>query len=419
MGYVNFVTSDALKFTEDKGSEFMVRSRKLFANGVYHYLSIADTESIKVSYNFYFLNNDESIRQDLTPYLLNDGQLTVNYENGLRRKLNVSILNKENWVPSPVFGFLWKGSKFKLEIILKTTSAECVCPAGVFILNQVEMPHTHNDNKITLDLVDKFGGLDGTVGGKIIDAIYIPNGSNIRDAILSLLKGRRLEGERFDTKTVLFPSNYYNSTTPYTITKTADSNSSIGEIIKELAKIINLEVFYDIYGRMCFAEMDENIITNTQPSIWSFNDKDSCFESPVLNVNIQSVANVVTVQGANLNGSIVDVTVRNTNPKSLTNVSTFEPTICRVVDENIASYEAARTRANYELFKRSLLPLSMVFNTIVVPVLDVGNIITIDDDYYRFKRTRFLINSISIPITQTPKMQLSITNLEEVAFDGR
>lgn len=419
MSHVNFITSDALKFTENTGLEFMVRSKKLFANSLSDYASIVDDESLKISYNFYFLNYDESIRQDLTPYFLEDGQLTVNYENGMRRKLNVSILNEENWVPSPVFGFLWKGSKFKLEICIKTTSAECVCPAGVFILNEFEMPHEHSQNKITLDLVDKFGGLDGTVGGKIIDAIHIPNGSNIRDAILSLLYGERVEGERFEPKTVLFPLKYYHSTTPYTITKSADSNSSIGDIIKELVKIINLEVFYDVYGRMCFAEMDENIITNTQPSVWGFNDNDCNYESPSLRVNMQSVTNIVSVQGANINGSIVDITVKNTNPKSLTNVSIFEPTICRIVDENIANIELAQTRAKYELFKRSLMPLSMTFNTIVIPMLNAGDIITIDDSYYKFKRTRFLIHSISIPITQTPKMQLSIANLEEVAFDGR
>lgn len=419
MAYVQFITSDNQRFVDSLDYIYLVRSNSLYLHKLSDYRDWFYNTPISVSFNFYFLHSDETVRQDLTPYLLEGGQLTINNENGVRRKLSIELSNREHWISSPVSGFLWKGSKFKLEICVKSASAECVYPAGIFLLNEFEMPHSHTNNKISIELIDKFGGLDGTVGGKIVDALYIGRNSNIKQVILGLLNGERVAGERYEFKTIMFPIEYENETTPFTISKSADSNSSIGEVIKELVEIINLNVYYDVYGRMCFSEKSENVLTNMKPSIWEFCDEDYYYESPSMRVEMQSVVNVVMVQGANINGSIVNTTAKNVNPKSPTNISVFEPTMCRIVDENISSTSSAQARANYELFKRSLLPLSVTFNTMVVPMIDVDEVVSITDSYYKFRQTRFLINSISIPISTVPKMKMSVTNLEEVAFNGR
>lgn len=417
MAHVHFITEDGHRYIDRYGYNYLVRSNRTYFNKISDYREYFYNTPISVSFNLYSLFYDETVREDLTPYLLEGGQLTINNGNGLRRKLNVEIINQKNWMPSPVCGFLWKGSKFKLEICVKSASAECVYPAGVFLLNEFEMPHSQIDNKISIEMVDKFGALDGTVGGKLVEALHISRGSNIKEVILGLLKSERTPGEQYETKTILFPAEFEEAKTPFTITKSADANSSIGEVIKELSEIINQNVYYDVYGRMCFSEQSENMLTNMKPVIWEYSDDDYWYESPSLRVQMQSVENVIIVEGANINGSIVDVTVKNTNPKSPTNVTIFESTPCRIVDENITDHSSAVARANYELFKRSLIPLAVDFNSIIIPMLDVDEVISITDKYYRLKGTRFLINSISIPISSISKMKMSVTNLEEVALN--
>ena len=138
-----------------------------------------------------------------------------------------------------------------------------------------------------------------------------------------------------------------------------------------------------------------------------------------MKIDLQKVENVIEIEGANINGDIVNVRVENTNPKSPTNITMFEPTLCKIVDENISSIGSAYLRANYELFKRSLLPISLNFSTVLIPTLDVNNVVTIYDTYCGLIDTDFLINSISIPISNVVKVSMTISNLEEVAFSGR
>lgn len=419
MKYVNYIESSENRvFTDRNNFDYLVKSNGFRHSNIDAFKNAINVSSLRYSFYLYALYENETIQEDLSSYLTEDGQLTVNLESGIRRRLNVTLYNKENWLPSPVRGFLWKGAKFKLEIGVKTTLAEYIYPAGVFVLNEFEMPHTYVKNTITLDMVDKFGALDGTVGGKIISAINIPVGSKIFDAIKTLLSGYKIHGIPYDVKKIRFPLKFLNATTSYTITKTLDSGGSIGELLKELAMMINQDVFYDEYGNLCFCDMQENIVKNTSASVWSFYDTDADYVSPVAKINLQSVKNVVTVQGANINGNLIDVTVQNNNPKSITNITIFEPTPIRIIDENITSIKYAKERANYELIKNSLLSVSMNFNTLIIPLLDVGNVIEITDSYFKFKAERFIINSISIPINSVGKMSLSINNLEEVGFNG-
>ena len=423
MVYINFTDKNGNILIDSLGYEFLVRSssadvktkitRRLTLEEI---RDLVNDNSMKCTFYLYALYDDETVKEDLSEYVLDGGSLSINYNSGVRRNLSISIFNEKNWIPNPVKGFLWKGSKFKLEISIRTSLVEYICSAGVFILKEFEMPHKYSNNQINLEMVDKFGGLDGTVGGKIIDGIYIPRGSNIVDAIKGLLKSEKIAGNCFDTKTPLFPSWVYSATTPYTITESSDS--TIGALIIKLLTIVNLDVFYDEYGRMCFEEMRENMLVDSLPSLWTFTNAESIYDSHTMKADFQSVENVVVVEGANINGDIVNVRVENLNPKSPTNITMFEPTICKIVDENIADIGSARLRAEYELFKRSLLPIAETFSTVLIPALTVNTAITIDDSYCGLKNAKFLINSINIPVSGTVKMEITVSNLEEVAFSG-
>ena len=130
------------------------------------------------------------------------------------------------------------------------------------------------------------------------------------------------------------------------------------------------------------------INVNDKTPIWRYRKGDYIYKEPDLKVELSKVENVIVVEGANINGMLMDATVQNTNPASPTNIYLLEPNVYRIQDENIASVSLAQKRGEYELFKRSLLPLSLSFKSSFLPHLDVDNIVTIFDDSYPFNEAR-------------------------------
>lgn len=417
MSYVNFTDALGNNFIDALDYQFMVRGVNFSKRGFIHSDDLKTallSPAVSYTFHFYNLHEDESIREDLSQYLLEGGELSIQYQDGIRRKLSLSLSNSKNWIPHPFKGFLWKGSKFKLEIGVNIASVEYIYPAGVFVLQNFNISEGIRNGKIDMELVDKFGNLDGSVGGKIIEPVDITVGSNIRDLIFSLLRGEKIHGYYIDNKKPIFPSSLIHSLTPFSIFE--NSESTVGALISKLATIVNLNVFYDENGRMCFEEMQENMLYNSASSIWSFDSSFPRFKIASANIDFQKVENIVVVEGANINGSVCRATSENTNPKSPTNTSMFEPNPYKVTDENIADYNSAKVRADYELFKRSLIPVSISIDSVLIPSLDVNTVINITDKKWGFMNERFLINSISIPISRTPNMNIQAANLEEVAF---
>lgn len=420
MSYVNFTDVLGNNVIDALDYQFMVKGINFSKRGFIHSDDLKNmlmSPTVSYTFHLYSLYEDESIREDLSQYLLEGGEISIQYQDGIRRRASLSLANPRSWSPHPFKGFLWKGSKFKLEIGVKSTLAEYIYPVGVFILQNFNISDGIRNGKVDIDLVDKFGNLDGTVGGKIIDPIDISVNSNIRDIIFSMLRGKKIRGYYIDNKTPIFPPSLIYASTPFSIFE--NSESTVGNLISKLATMINLNVFYDENGRMCFEEMQENMLINTASSVWRFDNQFPKFKITSANVDFQKVENIVVVEGANINGSICRATSENINPKSPTNTSMFEPNPYKVTDENIADYNSAKVRADYELFKRSLIPVSINMEAVLIPSLDVNTIINITDKKWGFMNERFLINSISIPISRTPHMTIQAANLEEVAFSGK
>lgn len=368
------------------------------------------------TFRLYALNYDETIKEDLSDFLLDGGTLNIKNENGRRYTLSLKVNNETGfWKPSPVHGYLWKGQKFRFDIGLRSSNYEFWKQRGVFVLNDFSIPGG-DDKTLSLELLDKFASIDGTIGGKLISPFTFGRGYIIYDVIKNLLESDRINGLPYDPKPFEFPPNYMTRTIPYTINKDGGGGESIGSFIIELAESLSLEVYYNEYGNLVFIDSDDVINVNDKTPIWRYRKGDYIYKEPDLRVELSKVENVVIVEGANINGMLMDATVQNTNPASPTNIYLLEPNVYRIQDENIASVSLAQKRGEYELFKRSLLPLSLSFKSSFLPHLDVDNIVTIFDDSYPFNEARFLINEISIPISFNSDMTITATNTKEVAL---
>ena len=365
-------------------------------------------------FKLYILNYDETIREDISEYLLTGGSFDINYNSGQRRTLSVKLRNDKNKFEFNPYGGLWKGVKFRFDMGIHTDYGDYIKQCGIFVPSDPDIMVTGSNRYVTLNLVDKFATLDGTVGGRLTNVYTIPRGSNIYEVGKSLLKIERMESYPYDTKQVIMPRACKDITTPYTITKSA--GDSVGSIFLDLGTIANCQVYYNEYGNLIFESNEDELQYSSKSPIWHFTEDELSYTNMSLKINFSQVENVVTVTGANINGDLMSCTLENVNPYSPTNIRLTEPNPVTVEDENIASDKLAYQRCEYELFKRSLLPISASFTSIFLPHLDVSKVVTITNQSLKYDRERFLINSINYPISINCTPNINLSNVSEVAF---
>lgn len=367
-------------------------------------------------FKLYLLNYDESIKEDVTHYMQDGGNITINFQNGIRRNASVTLDNSDKkWIPNPTTGFLWKDSKFRIDMGVKVSKGEVWCQCGVFVPSDPSVSNQIDNKTVSLQLSDKFATLDGSLGGKIINTTKIPVGSNIKEAYCTLLQQDRINNVPYEIKPLRFPLKYNNEKTAYTITKTDET--TLGEVGIELAEMLSCDIYYDNYGYPVFEEGNYTLDITDKDVIWSFDERDMECLGGSIDVNFSKVHNVVSVIGANINGDLISYTAKNENPKSPSNIWVLEPNPLRIKDENIYSDSLARQRSKYELFKQGLLPLSFNFKCTFMPHLDVNKIVLVSNEFYGFKNEPFLINSVNIPISQSNSdISLTMANINEVVL---
>ena len=414
------------KFLTDKTYNYLVDS-----NNTYLVVYDEDTEekeihdemifaikshSVKPVFKLYLLNYDESIKEDVSNYLLDGGSVSISFQNGVRKNASIELDNSDRkWNPSPVSGYLWKDTKFRIDIGLQLSKGEVWRQLGVFVPNDPTIAFAPDNKTVSLQLSDKFASLDGTLGGKIANSITIALDSNIKDAISTLLKEERMYNYPYDVKPINFPTTYNNEKTAYTITKTDET--TVGEIITELAEMLSCDIYYDDFGFLTIEEGDYTLDVSDEEIIWDFDENDMEFLENSISVDFSKLYNVVTVIGANINGDLITYTAQNENPKSQSNIWTVEPNTLRVQDDNIYSVDLAKQRAEYELFKQGLLSISYNFQCTFMPHLNVNKIVNVSNSSYGFKHVPFLIQSINIPISHTDSdISLTMVNIDEVVL---
>ena len=78
--------------------------------------------------------------------------------------------------------------------------------------------------------------------------------------------------------------------------------------------------------------------------------------------------------------------------------------------------EKCRMQAEYILLQNTCMGTSVSFNYPSLPHLDVDNTIELTNEYYKFKKQLFLIQSLTIPLSNG-EMTIEATNLQWLPFD--
>ena len=363
-------------------------------------------------FRLFLLYPDEKINYEIPQEdIINDsGNYTENYQNGQRRNVNISLVNKDGqYIPS--INSIWVYDKFRLDIGIEYNNDIFWFPRGIYIMGNPNSTHDDSDKQLSLTLVDKFALLEGKMG--TLETTYeIPEGTDIESAIKEILTLDSGSGYALDLKPIIYDHSFKGMRTPYTIRK--DAGSNFGEIILELADILGAECFYNNTGNLCFIPINETVIDENKPIIWNLSDKEKEFLSSNSDYDFENIINEVDVVGDNINNKIVSAVARNEDPESPICIQRIGRRVKYINDAAIYTDKLAQDRANYELRCCQILGTRISILTTFNPLLFVDNIITIEDDYYGYKRDKFLIQSISYSIGNSNQMTITCTALSNL-----
>lgn len=365
-------------------------------------------------FRLFLLNPDETINTEIPQedIIINTGNYSENYQQGQRRNLNLSLINSDGKY-TPNLNTIWVHNRFRFDIGVEYQGETFWFPRGIYVLGNPTSTHSDSDKQVNLVLVDKFALLEGKQG--TFKATYeIPVGTDIKKAIIGLLTLDTGTGYPIDLQPIFYDSVFEGQKTPYTLTK--DAGSTIGEMILDLAAMLNAECFYNSYGNLCFVNINETIDDSNKPVLWNYTDlKPEYFNSSAL-FDFENATNEIQVVGDNINNEIFSASAQNTNPESPICIQNIGRRISYINDSNIYSDKLAQDRANYELRKAGILNTTFTLEVSFNPLLLVNNLITVDDEFFNLNRSKFLIQSISYNIGTDSKITLTVSNLTNFGY---
>lgn len=383
------------------------------------YIKIVKEQAIRPRFRLSLLYPDESFREDISEYLIQgSGSLQIQYAQGQRRSLNFTLNNESGvFTPNGINSKIWVNTKFQLDLGMEMANGDIVWnSAGIFVIGTPQITREDARKIIDIQCYDKFALLDGTLGGTL-DATYeIDAGEKIYNIIVDTLLQDNGNGVPIDLKTIFFDPSLINESTVYTLSKSA--NESYGDMLIELANMIACDIYYNTNGNLVIQSGIKDISQVNKPTLWIFKDTEYEYLSGHINYDFTDVRNRVTVVGANVNsdGGLYIAVSENTNPRSQTRVDLIGIKNYYLEDSNIYTQTLAQDRADYELNKLSIVQQTVQISSAFMIHLDVNNCIAITDDFFNYFDNRFIIQSISIPLSIHSNMTIDCTNIATLPY---
>lgn len=371
---------------------------------------------------------DNNYRNQKSRAFIQDGQLSVNLQNGTRRTASITLSNVDGTFDYNVNN-LWFGQKVLLRMgLILPDGTEYLVPQGVFYIKNPEETFYPNQRTVKLNLVDKWAMLDGSLGGNL-DGIYeVPLNSNIFAAINGLLLDDQGNGMPFDDTPAIYTS-YYNSMTqtlpdgttaslietPYTA-RFDSFGKSYADVILELNDMLAGWIGYDATGALRLEPSQDDILDTTKPVLWTFKPTESQFLGATYTVKNSDVKNEIIRVGQALDDgySQVGAKAQNFDPASDTNINMIGRKVDRQEKAGYYTNDICASLAEFELKRQTILKKSVSIRSSQIFHLSENNLVTIQRiDKQGSPYERHLINGFSLPIAQTGEMTINATSVSD------
>lgn len=400
------------------------------------------------------------------------GSISVNYQQGVRRSCTLTLINVSDNLQLKRGKYLldengiWINTKFKLYTGIKIPRFEVVqyemiydkskdniiykdneldilsyrnqsqkieediywFSQGVYLLTDPSVFRDMSKRTITINGVDKFCVFGSETNFNQTETTYkIEAGSEVNKVVTSILNFDKGNGLPLDVVEPYIDPNIRVLVSeelgkvplaqvklPFNIDKSPETY--FGDILIELANIYACDIYYDTEGKLCLEKGNERQEMEDFASLWDYSDKETEYFAPQLNYDFKSVYNIVKVIGNNPATNLFVHTAKNTDPSSPTRISLIGEKILYI--ESSFCYNQDRTIdfANYMLRKKSMVPLTLSFQSSFIPHLDVNKVITITDEYLNYTQQRFVIQSLNIPLTTKSLIDVECTNTAMIPY---
>lgn len=384
------------------------------------YIKIATKNNIHPKFKIQMLDEYENVIDEITGDISRDnsGSISNNYQQGVRRSVSLTFIDTEGkFLPDSNSNLIWANKKFKLfSGLLDTDTNEIFWfSEGIYYFSNVSSSRNGADKLTTINGVDKFGKFGSELGYNQLESTYlIPAGTKIYDAIKGILNIDIGNGYPIDPIEPVLDPLYIDEVCPYDISKSP--SSYLSEMLIELADIIGCDIYYDADGRLHVDSGTIDFSYSNKPSIWDFSDVLPEYMNPSITTNFAEFINTVKVVGNNTNDKTYEYTAVNNNPESPTRVDLIGTKSTYIESASVYNTDRAKDYAEYKLNMFSILQLAVTFSCTFLPHLDVNKVITITDSYYKYEKQRFVIQSITLPLSYDGVMSISACNVASLPY---
>ena len=364
-------------------------------------------------FRIYVLHADETINYEIpSENIKAGGSYSENYQNGQRRSLSFTLWN-ENKQYSPNINMLWAGTRLRFDIGITVGVETLWFVKGYFVITKASPSLTPSGKEVAISASDKFALFDGTLG-RLADTYEITEGTDIREVIENIKTLELGDGSIRDTKPIFYHEKFENKTVQVNIVKNAGETFS--DILLELATQLSAEIFYSATGNLTIVPITDVTQDKNKSVLYSFSDTDGDMSQLNFDYDYNSIINRVVVLGNSQNGGVYrGVAVNNDERSPLCYQRIGYRTDNIINDSNIYSDILAGERAEYELRQKLILKSSVSFGVLFNPFLTVNNLISINSEFYNLVNEKFLIQSISFGLDFSGQMNLTISNIQNLA----
>lgn len=400
------------------------------------YLAALKTDFIKLA-RLEFLNRDGTVAfvLDNDPMnrrsgaFLQSGEITCNLNNGIRRQASVTLSNLDGDYDFAV-NKIWFGTQVRLsEGLILPDGTEYYIPQGVFEIEKPNEQFKPGGNSVTYRLVDKWANLDGSLGGNLDGAYSVQAGTNILQAMASLLRLGRYDmaNNSQDPIDPVLPlmTSYYNGKTqtltdgtvvplveaPYDFISSEDG--SVADVMLGLGEMLAALVGYNQTGRLVVDPSQDDIDDLTKPVMWDFTTDEKQLIQVDYEVNKGTLFNDLIVVGDTSDaGYTARGRAQNRDISSDTCISRIGLKTKRMHAENYYSDDICVARAQWELKRAAVLPKTVAIEcTQMFHIVENGIVTIRRDDKQGAPVERHVVQGFTRPIGQTGTMTINAVSV--------
>lgn len=376
------------------GNKPIVIVRKLIPT-IEQYLNYIRTNTRTPIYKLEILRKeDESVREIIEGEIIsNSGSITNTLDEGVRRTCSFTLDNHDGKF-TEFINNVTIGDKFKIYLGYKINDVDKYFSQGVYIFDDPSIISNRAQKEIEITGTDKWSMLNGQNGGILEGTYVIEKGTKIGDLIRRTLRLNIVN----DPIEPSIDKVLEEMEITYNITKSA--GETVSDIFLEVALNVSAYIYYDENGRLQMYPVDNDMFKS---SAYNFSRNEYNYLSGTKQYKLSEIYNSVLVIGENIKDTETPIVYEALNndlsdPNSIPNVGFKKVKKITEYTKGIDTMQKAQERGNWELKKAKAKTSSVDISCLSLYHLDVNQIVTLEDSVLNDKSTRYLINSIDLPI---------------------